>query len=194
MRPFPAHARDESTLARRAAEGDREALQHIARTQETRVRRLLVRILGPREDLDDLVQTVFLELCRALPRFRGDSQLSTFVGGITVRVARRAMTPTAWFRRRSEMPREPSSSAAPPDERSLAAERIARTRVALEKISEKKRVAFLLWALEGLEVEEIAAMMDASVSATRSRIFYAQKELRRLAKFDPYLRELLEEG
>ncbi len=190
---LPATRSEEAAYVRRAIEGDPQALQWVARTQEARVRRLLVRILGPRQDLDDLVQNVFLELCRALPRFRHDSRLSTFVGGITVRVARRAMSPTAWFRRRGEMPEEPVALESAPDAQSLAAERVRRTRRALSKLSDKKRIAFLLWALEGVDVAEIAEMMDASVSATRSRIFYAQKELKRLAQTDPYLRELMEE-
>lgn len=190
----PSTGRDrDASLVGRALEGDRAALHRIASEHEGRVRRLLTRLLGPRDDLDDLVQTVFLELCRSLHRFRGDSALSTFIGGIAVTVARRAMRPSPWFRRRAELPEEPVDPRSGPDARSLAAERLRRTRRALAKLSAKKRIAFLLWALDGSDVEEVAALMGASVSATRSRIYYAQKELRRLAKTDPYLREMLEE-
>jgi DNA-directed RNA polymerase specialized sigma24 family protein len=41
---------------------------------------------------------------------------------------------------------------------------------------------------------EIAALTCASLSATRSRIFYAQQELKREAALDPYLREYLEQA
>ena len=44
------------------------------------------------------------------------------------------------------------------------------------------------------DVATIAETMGASISATRSRIFYAQKELRARAAADPYLREFVEES
>ena len=154
--------------------------------------RLLTRLLGPRSDLEDLSQTVFMEFCRALPGFRGDSRLSTFLGGITVRVAKRAMRPSAYRRFRGEMPAEVASRAHGPFERCEASDALARVRRALEGVGPKKRIAFLLWALEGMTPAEIAAMTGTSLSATRSRIFHAQRELRARARRDPVLRDLVE--
>jgi RNA polymerase sigma-70 factor, ECF subfamily len=186
-------AEDERSLEARARAGDPKALEQIAKSELERVERLLLKLLGPRKDLDDLIQTVFLEAFKALPRFRGESKLSTFIGGITVRVARRAMRPSAWWRRRGPMPADPAdeSYASGPEGRVAANEQIARVRKALERISPKKTTAFLLWALEGMSPEEIAQMTGTSLSATRSRIYYAQKELKERAAQDPYLRELL---
>jgi RNA polymerase sigma-70 factor (ECF subfamily) len=171
----------------------REELEVLVREQRPRVTRLLLRILGPRQDLDDQVQTVFLELCRALPRFRGESTLATFVGGITVQVARRARTPNAHDRRRTALSGEPPSMQPGPDAAASDAERMRRLRVALGKIKPNKRIAFALWALDGMPPEEIAQVMGASLSATRSRIFHAQRELRALAARDPWLHEIFGE-
>lgn len=183
----------EATWVDRARAGEAAALDHIAREQLPRVERLLVRLLGPRADLEDLVQTVFLEMCRALPRFRGDSALSTFVGGITVQVAKRAMRPTAWQRRRTELSGDPAGTTSGPERDAVASAQLAHLHDALGKLTAEKRVAFLLWALEGLRPEEIAELTGASLSATRSRIFYAQKELAALARDDEHLSELLAE-
>lgn len=174
-----------------ARRGDRAALEAIAREQLPRVERTLIKLLGPRDDLDDLVQNVFVELCRALPRFRGDSQLSSFVGGITVRVARRAMRPSAWFRRRVHVELEAVAPDVGIERRTDAQEGLRRVRAALEGVAPKKRIAFLLWALDGKTPDEIAELTNASVSATRSRIFYARKELAKRAAQDPVLRELI---
>src|SRR5262249_34765599 len=168
-------------------------IEQIARREMPRVEGLLRRLLGPRADLEDLVQNVFLEMCRALPNFRGESSVSTFVGGITVRVARRAMRPTAWYRFRGPMPEEPPVGPDRPEDNVIAGEQLRRLDAALSRISTDKRIAFVLWAVDGKDVDTIAEMVGASVAATRSRIHYAQKELKELAAADPYLRDLVEE-
>lgn len=176
-----------------ARRGDPAALEAIARAELPRVERTLLKLLGPRNDLEDLVQNVFVELCRALPRFRGDSQISSFVGGITIRVARRAMRPTAWYRRRVDVQIEAVEPSASPDRQVDAQEALRRVRKALESVAPKKRIAFMLWALDGKTPQEIAEMTNTSLSATRSRIFYAKKELEKRAANDPFLKELLGE-
>jgi len=174
-----------------AMRSDPVALNRFVRAEIPRVERLLVRILGPRNDLADLVQTVFLELCRALPNFRGESSFSTFVGGITVHVARRAMRPNLWLVRRLAMPSDAAAIGSDPERSTEMTERVRRSQRVLEKLSPDKRIAFALWAFEGMDMQSIADMTGASLSATRSRVFHAQKELRAHAARDPYLQELL---
>jgi RNA polymerase sigma-70 factor, ECF subfamily len=167
----------------------------MARRELPRVTRLLHRLLGPRKDMEDLVQTVFLEACRAIPGFRGDSSLGTFVGAIAVRVARRAMRPPAFVTRRDALTEEPVAPSGGEGVGAVqASEQLRRLHLAMERLSEPKRVAFVLWALEGIEPAVIAEMTGASLPATRSRIFYAQKELREMAAGDPYLAELVGSG
>ena len=173
--------------------GDPAALDRLARQEAPRVAKLLVRMLGPRADLEDLVQIVFLEACKALPRYRGEGAISSFVGGITVRVARRAMRPSAWFRRRVHVEVEPVADG-DPERGAEQAEQLRRVHRALGKLAPRKRIAFLLWALEGMDVPAIAELTGASTSATKSRIFYAQKELKRMAARDPLLCSLLQGG
>src|ERR1700741_3178017 len=57
--------------------------------------RTLLRLTGSREHLDDLAQDVFLRLYRALPSFRGESLITTYLYRITVNVAQ-----DEWKRRR----------------------------------------------------------------------------------------------
>ena len=185
-------ASQDEWLARLRA-GDPIALDRFARAEAPRIAGLLVRILGPRADLEDLVQVVFLETCKSLPRFRGDGSLSSFVSGVAVHVARRAMRPGAWFTRRSHVEFEPVASD-DPERSTQQAEQLHHLHRALARIAPKKRIAFALWALEGLDLPAIAELTGASVSATKSRIFYAQKELRAMVTRDRRLRELLYGG
>jgi RNA polymerase sigma-70 factor (ECF subfamily) len=185
----------EETWIRRAQAGEREALAWLVGHYGPRVQRLLVRVFGPRQDLEDLVQNTFLELLGALPRCRHDSSFSTFLTGIAVRVGRRALRPRLVERKAVALgASEHVASDAPSLERhAQTAETLRRVHLLLSEVAEPKRVAFSLWALEGLSPAEIAEVMDASLPATRSRIFYAQKELMAAAARDPYVREWLEE-
>lgn len=183
----------DASFERRVRNGDPDALEALVRDQMPRVERLLGRVLGRRGDLEDLVQTVLLEMCRALPGYRGDSSLSTFVGAITIRVAQRAMRRPWWLRMRGAMPADLPDRGASPERNLTAEEQLRRARGVLETIAPPKRVAFILTKLEGMSVEDVAAMMGASVSATRSRIYHAQRELLSKAALDPYLRDLIGE-
>ena len=60
---------------------------------------------------------------------------------------------------------------------------------ALERLTPKKRVAFTLWALDGMSPEEIAELTETPVHTVRSRIHAARHEL----MASPRVRALLEE-
>ncbi len=183
----------EADLVARAKAGDGEALGLIAQEELPRVERLLARILGPREDLEDLVQNVFVELCRALPSFRSESKLSTFVGGITVRVARRALRPSAWTRRRAPMPLDVvAEEHIDPERETLVRDRMRRVHRALDGIKPKKRIALTLYVFEGMTPAEIAELTGTKEHTVRSRIWHARRELVAAARRDPVLRELVE--
>lgn len=191
-----AAATQEATQLERAQRGEPEAVEWLVRAHWDRVRRLIIRMAGPRQDLEDLVQTTFLEALRALPSFRRESALGTFLCGIAVRVVLRARRPAKIDR--ASMPiddvGELSGAASDPDAALDRAEAVRRLDAILERLSEPKRVAFVLWAIEGLRAEDVAQAMQASLPATRSRILYAQRAIKEAAGRDPYLRRWLEEG
>jgi RNA polymerase sigma-70 factor (ECF subfamily) len=180
-------------LLERAQQGDKRALDAIVRRELPKVRKLLGRWLGTRSDLEDLVQTVFVELCGALGKYRGgdESSVSGFVRGYAKMVALRAMHPPAWDRRRCALDFEPANGEIDPQEKAVRREQVRRVSSALTRISARKRYAFMLWAIDGKTPEEISRLTNASIPAVRSRIFYAQKELKKMANKDPYLSELV---
>ena len=69
----------------------------LVREHQGMVFRTLTRLTGPGVQVEDLAQEVFLRLYRALPEFRGDSALSTYLYRIVVNVAQ-----DEWKRRRKE--------------------------------------------------------------------------------------------
>ena len=76
---------DETTgWALAAAKGDQVALQHLIRATQADVWRFCAH-LGDPGDADDLTQEVYLRAIRALPRFRGDASIRTWLLAIARR-------------------------------------------------------------------------------------------------------------
>jgi RNA polymerase sigma factor (sigma-70 family) len=71
--------------------------EQLVRDHQDMVFRTLLRLTGSRENVDDLAQDVFLRLYRALPNFRGEALVSTYLYRITVNVAQ-----DEWKRRRRD--------------------------------------------------------------------------------------------
>jgi RNA polymerase sigma-70 factor (ECF subfamily) len=168
-----------------------QASERILAEHRPRIERMLRRHLGARQDLDDLVQTVYLELVRSLPKFRGESSMETFICGITLMVVRRARRGTAWDARRASLELDTEAGAPSPEQTVIAREQLHRLSRALDRISISKRRAFLMWSLDGFTPQEIAEQTDSSLAATRSRIFHARRELGARARKDEALRELV---
>lgn len=139
--------------------------------------RLLSRF-GVREaELPDALQEVFLVVHRRRDSFDGTSAVTTWLYGIALRVASDFRHKAA--RRREELgvdEGELGLLAQGTPETDLA-ERRARERAinALEAMSEEHRLVFVLYELEGLSCEKIAALMDAPLGTIYSRLHYARR-------------------
>ena len=183
----PAIAEDDLALARRCASGDTAAQRQLFREQRMRVHRTLYRILGSNREMEDLIQDVFIEVFRSLERFRGEAKLSTWIARITTRVAMahigRRKPAVQSLETVPEVPaREPSADTVA--EAREAAERLYR---ALDRVDAVHRIAFSLHVIEGLPLREVAEVMEASLVATKSRVWRARRELERRASRDPLL-------
>lgn len=192
----PAVAAKERVLIEGCRAGEPHALDELYRTHVGRVTRTIGRLVGPTPDLEDLVQTTFIEAIRSLARYRGEAALATWLVRIGVHVAqhhlRRGVRRTAPLEvlRPEEEPREPATADQVLDDRRLA----LRVHALLDRITPRKRIAFLLYTVEGHSIEEVAALMDAGHAATKSRIWFARRELLALARLDPALRDLADGG
>jgi RNA polymerase sigma-70 factor (ECF subfamily) len=174
--------------------GRPDAIEHLYRTYRTTVHGLLGRLVGPTPDLEDLVQTTFMHALARLHRFRGEASLGTWIGGIAVHVAQHHLRAG---RVRRHVPLELVPEGEPPltiarsgEEQGIDSRRLAaRLHALLDRIHPRKRIALLLYVIEGRSVEEIGALMNATKTATKSRLFFARRELRALVRKDPGLLE-----
>ena len=179
-------------LAGRCVSGDRTAQRELFRRERGRVQATLYRILGSNHDMEDLVQESFIEIFRSLASFRGEARLGTWMDKITVRVACAYLS-----RRRPKVARleavpEIPDGDANAEERAMAREAARRAYVLLDRLDVNKRVAFSLHAIDGRPLAEVARLMDASLVATKVRVWRARREMERRADRDPVLKSFLE--
>jgi RNA polymerase sigma-70 factor (ECF subfamily) len=182
-------------LVERCQRGDPEAFRELFRAHRQEVARLALRMLGRSSDLEDIVQEVFLQVHRSLREFRHGARFSTWLYRVTVNVVlmhRRAAKSRPVFG-------EASESAPAVDHSPFADEQVDRRRRVdafhrlLDRLSEKKRLVFVLHELEGLPPGEIAEIVGSPVLTVRTRLFYARRELLALLAQEPALATLAEE-
>lgn len=135
------------------------------------VRAVLRRALGPRAEVEDALQEVFIRFFRALAGLREPSALGSFLIGIAVRVARgvlRKRRIKSWFRLTDtgEVPERVEDD--PAAERARLA--VARLYAILDTLDDESRLLFVLRHIEGLENAEVAACLDISVATVKRRL------------------------
>ena len=184
---------DEAELITRCRADDRTAHDELYHRFRRQVAGNLYRVLGDRTDLDDLVQEVFVIAFRGLERFRGDARLSTWLYRICVNVAlgrirtRKRKPPAIGVADLDMTSADPSLTERPETpERSLERRRDQeRVYHVLEQLAPKKRMVLYLHEIEGLDLKEIAYLVDSNPVTVRTRLFYARREFYKLLAGEP---------
>jgi RNA polymerase sigma-70 factor (ECF subfamily) len=189
---------DDADLVEACRRGDRAALQEVFRAHTPYIERILIRIVGSGPDAEDLLQATFVAAIRSFPRFRGEAMVRTWLARIAIRTAHEALRRPDRRRRVRMAPEDARWEAeeGARDDRRLeqqldARRRIERLQHHLSAIGPKKRIAFVLHVFEGRSMEDVAALMGASRAATKSRVFFARRELLKRAGNDPALKDLV---
>jgi len=190
----PAVSGEDPAMVAGCRAGDATSLEQFFATHVRYVERVISRLTGPTPDLEDLVQTTFIQAFQSFGRYRGEASLKTWVTRIAVH--------TALHQLRSGVRRmlplelvgadEPNDPAEPADQQAANRQLARRLHALLDRIAPKKRVAFLLYTIEDYSIEEVAALTEASKAATKSRIWFARRELMAMVKGQPDLQQLVE--
>lgn len=160
--------------------------EQIVRDHQAMVFRVLGRMTGGRDGIDDLAQDVFLRLFRALPGFRNEAQISTYLYRIAVNVAQ-----DAWKRRRRDDRTHVSLS----DETSAWEERLEHpgqtpaqnveerefqrlVEEHLMQLSGVERAVLVLYHQEERSYQQIAAALDMPIGTVRTHLYRGRRKLR----------------
>src|SRR5258708_9606247 len=135
------------------------------------VARWAARLGGPTADVEDITQEVFLVVDRRLGDFRGDSQLPTWLFGITSKVAanerRRRKLRQWWFRLiPNAVERVPLTADGAPEQLEKG-QRRGPCHPALDHPNDRQRRALVLFELEELSIDEVAQHIGVRPSNVR---------------------------
>jgi RNA polymerase sigma-70 factor (ECF subfamily) len=177
---------------RRFLDGEQEAFSLIVRRYEKRVYNLAWRMLGNREDAQDVVQETFLSAFKSLRGLRDPASFSTWLYRIALnhcRALRRTRSSDLSIRDSisGQAGEEDGQSSGLYVVRQRGEEKLESRdiiRKALAGLSEDHRTAIILKEYLGLSLEELASVMDCPLSTAKSRLYHGlrgvQQNLKRM--------------
>ena len=172
----------DQALLSACAVGDNLGLQELFRRHADRVHGVLTRLrCVERKDLDDLVQTTFIEVQRSAKRFDARASVSTWIVGIAMNVMRQYIRGER--RRRlamsavAELPRAPDGK--DPHDQIAHRQDLARLQRQFEALPTRLRVVFSLVDLEGMSGGEVARALRLPEGTIWSRLHQARERLRK---------------
>jgi RNA polymerase sigma-70 factor (ECF subfamily) len=172
-----------------------ERFEALVREHQGMVFRTLTRLTGAGAQVEDLAQEAFLRLYRALPEFRGESTVATYLYRIVYNVAQ-----DEWKRRRKErtfVASEPAFAeeesdagwiesfagdaltehARSPEQRMQDAEMQAAVEVAMLELPEIERAVLVLYHQEECSYQAIAETLQMPINTVRTHLHRGRKRL-----------------
>jgi RNA polymerase sigma-70 factor (ECF subfamily) len=187
---------EEAQFVARLVARDEGAFNELVITYQRRVFALVFRMLGRREEAEDLAQEVFVQVFKAIDQFRGDSKLSTWIYRIAVNLCKNR---TKYLSRRhandqddvdAMADRLPFSAAkgvsvggiSRPDELVEGMQLEVVVKRAIAQIEPEFREVLILRDVEDMSYEEIAEVTGLADGTVKSRIHRARAQLRTLVE------------
>jgi RNA polymerase sigma-70 factor (ECF subfamily) len=179
---------DEAALVARLRTRDLRAFEELVIAYQHRVFGVALRMLGSRGEAEEIAQETFLRAYRALPEFRGEARLGTWLYAIASRLCLNRLASPA--RRLARDDPDALTEAPSPEPDAVAAleraELDGAVREAIAALPEDRRIVVILRDLEGLSYEEIAEVLALEPGTVRSRLHRARMDLKaKLERFTP---------
>ena len=171
---------DERALIERCRSGDDIAFGELVGRYRNLVYGMVYRLMPDRTVADDLAQDVFLKIHRALPYFRGEARLSTWIYRIVANVCTQARTS-----RRIEVSidadvRDTRRESGAADGAFADIELRDRLEKAIAQLPDNYRVLIAAHYLKGVQYEALAEALDVPLGTVKTHLFRAKRRLREL--------------
>jgi RNA polymerase sigma-70 factor (ECF subfamily) len=187
----------EAQFVARLVARDESAFNELVVTYQRRVFALVYRMLGRREEAEDLAQEVFVQVFKAIDQFRGESKLSTWIYRIAVNLCKNR---TKYLSRRHAGRQEDVDALAEratfssakgvsvgdnisrPDELVEGMQLEVVVKRAIAQVDSDFRAVLVLRDVEDLSYEEIGAITGLPEGTVKSRIHRGRTQLRALVE------------
>jgi len=172
--------------------GEPWAAEEIWDRHAGNVRRLLVRALGPRPEVEDLTQEVFMRVFSRMGLLRDAQALREFVIAVAVNVLKGELR-RRWVRRKVSLSTDGSvpdieAPGADPEAR----EALARCYAILDKLGARERAAFVLRYMEERTLDEVAQGLGVSLRTAKRLVNRASERVSKHVGSDNGLRSFFE--
>ena len=151
-----------------AKRGDEKSLELLFSRYHSSIHCLCLRMLGPSSELDDVVQNAFVLAFRALPRFRGESTIKTWL----YRIAMNECVSALRKRKHATLPLDEWQESGHSSNESIDRIAIQKT---LSELHPDFRSALVLYYWEQLSCQEIATILKTSTGAVKMRLKRARE-------------------
>lgn len=184
--------RAERKLVRRLKDRDERAFSELIESNGDRVFNLCFRLLGNREEAEDLAQDVFITVFKKIDTFQGDSKLSTWIYRIASNLSKNRIRYLAarHDRSKAEFDEGVDASAAAaaltapaqvksPDAHVEGQQLESIMQASIAELEEDHRILIVLRDIEELSYEEICSITDLAEGTVKSRLHRARLALRK---------------
>ena len=173
-------------MIRRFLKGDERAFNELVQQWESRIFNIAWRYLGNREDAQDVVQETFLSVFKSAGNLRDPDSFPTWIYRITLNHCR-----SRWRRRSADISLDDPLRSNDKGEEELTLvttlgyeqrdvlETRDLIRKALMGLSDEHRSAIILKEYVGLNLEEVARVMDCPLSTAKSRLYHGLRGVQR---------------
>jgi RNA polymerase sigma-70 factor (ECF subfamily) len=187
----PLHGAPDAALVALAATGDHRAFEVIMRRNNRALYRTARSVLKDDADAEEALQDAYIRAYQALPQFRSESSLSTWLTRIVLnksleRLRKRKRQPVSAstdnivdFEKHLQMASLDNSSTQSPERAAMRAQMRTLLERRIDELPAPFRTVFVLRALEDLSVEECAECLGLPAATVRTRFFRARRLLRR---------------
>ncbi|OGU72857.1 MAG: hypothetical protein A2V93_01800 [Ignavibacteria bacterium RBG_16_34_14] len=177
----------DTELINRAQKGDESAFNELVCRYDRSVLSLALKYVNDRDDAKDIYQEVFLRVFRGLKKFQFKSEFSTWLYRITTNVCLtfiKSGKKHTMMRIDNDMESETIDNIVGADESNSPDEFLLRNEItnnvneALEKLSPKQKMIFILKHFEGYKIREISEILNSSEGTIKKYLFEANHKLR----------------
>lgn len=161
-----------------AQKGNPEAYRELMTMLEPRVARIVHGLLGPGQEAEDVGQETFIRLFKALPQFRFESSIETYVTRIAINLSLNEIKRRKRFWALFKDSKKPVEQL--PDFQSQEDhETISTVHEALQKLKPKHRTVIALRFMEGYSTRETAEILEIPQGTVLSRVARGQEQLKK---------------